>query len=121
MANEMKLGELKAIVDSQATLYGNHALFLKNDTDKPFILFAGPSTEYQLLECVSYFERCDRDGSLEGLLERMDGLDDELLLYCSDDKQQAAGFRVGFKSPEGFVETFNSNELVMCTIIEDEV
>lgn len=113
--------KLQDIVESQLCIYGNRALFLKVELESytTFQLFAGDSTQYPVLECVSHDEQCLDDGGLEALSERLIQLDGAAIIYCSDDNQFNNQFSVGFKSSiDGFVETINSSELIQPTIVQ---
>jgi hypothetical protein len=114
-ADILTVGTLRDVVDSQLCLYGNRALFEPNNT---FILFAGDGTEHPIIECVSHDEQCDGDGGLEALFERLKGIEDSEIIYCSNDNQIKGQFSLGFKSSvDGFVETINSKELIQPTVV----
>jgi hypothetical protein len=115
--------ELTDIVSSQICLHGNQALFVKAGVElfDSFQLFSGSSVEHPILDCFNYQDRCTDEGSLESLLSKLVHLDQNDIVYCSDDAQVAKGFQIGFRSTcDGFIETINSKELAQPTFVEGE-
>lgn len=118
----LTVADVLDIVLSQICIYGNQALFLEKEPDNhSFDLFAGEDSQEPILECVSYDERCDMDGGLDAFAERLEALDQDLVIYCSDDAQIATGFRIGFKGEGRFVETIASHEMAQPTFFPSQV
>jgi hypothetical protein len=112
----MTVESLIDIVESQICLYGNKCLFVRSEEEViPFQLCVGDKV---ILECVGYEDRCDAEGRLTHLADRLRELDDSATILCSSELIQKNGFQIGIRSSiDGFVETISSTELMETTYV----
>ncbi|WP_045391845.1 hypothetical protein [Vibrio rotiferianus] len=105
--------DLLDIVDSQAILYGDRAVFVKlpsqcQEVSSDFFLHADGKL---IIEAGGTGEACKEDNGLVVIEKRLESLEPSLMIECSHNAPMTTGFALGFKADGQFVEVIHSNEI----------